>query len=138
MGGLLQKDSIPFRIEERETLKFRFRLHETRHLGMRDGRAIKVPSSFLGKARALLKWEQGKKRQVSGEELSPTALEGAVSCPSCTADVDFEDILCPECGLDLNLEALESDEEEYYCFSCGEECSPEVPVCPFCGAKFDH
>ncbi|HEY5648091.1 MAG TPA: zinc ribbon domain-containing protein [Nitrospiria bacterium] len=139
VSRLLKKEGIPCRIEQRETLKFQYRLHETRHIGMHDGRVAKVPASLLGKAKALLNWEfQDKKRKLSEEEVPTIRNERTAFCPACDAEVDFEDSQCPDCGLDLDEEALEADEEEYFCFSCGEACSPEEPVCPICGAHFDH
>jgi predicted amidophosphoribosyltransferase len=134
----LEKEGIPYRIEDDEMTPLPYRLDGENPMGNPTVKLVRVPLSQVEKARALLDWENQKEEPLPVVDTTLTETEEDVLvCPACESEVIPEDGTCPECGWEFDLED-ETDEEEYFCSSCGETCDPDDPVCPNCGAHFDH
>ena len=139
IARILEKEGVASRITRDDSFKFHYQIENPNLSPDEEGVLLTVPVSQLEKARALLDWESQKNNVYQDQEgFLPEGGEGASVCPACETELSANETTCPECGLELGMEGGESQEEEYYCSTCGEPCEPDDAVCPSCGAHFDH
>lgn len=139
MARLLEREGISCLIERVEAFDLNDPIGGGGTFPNEEGSAIKVPAGSAEKARALLDWEAQKQEGPGrNDEFFAGRGETLATCPACEAEISLDEISCPECGMDLDSDQDEMDEEEYFCSSCGESCNANDPICPTCGAHFDH
>ena len=54
-------------------------------------------------------------------------------CPECGGGLKETDTICPECGVELEVE----EEVEYECPECGAGITETDTVCPNCGVELE-